>query len=266
MAASVGALRLPHFIIAGAPRSATTWLYELADRHPEIAMARPCTPEPKFFLVDENYERGLHSYASTWFDPLPASLIYGEKTTNYLESRIACERIAHDLPNVQLIFLLRDPVERAYSNYVWSMRHGLETESFARALELEATRERNVAPSLRYARPHAYFSRGLYAELLRPWLARFPREHILVLRSEDVASNPRDVARCLYRFIGVTEKPELADGLGTINAARPEGSPSIEQALHEALRERFQTPNAELAALLGPSFAGWDNAEQRVSG
>lgn len=266
MAAGVASLRLPHFIIAGAPRSATTWLYELADRHPDVAMARPLTPEPKFFLIDERYERGLAYYASTWFDPLPQSLVYGEKTTNYLESRTACERIARDLPGVRLIFLLRDPIERAHSNYLWSMRHGFETETFVRALELESTRERDIAPELRYARPHAYVSRGLYAELLRPWLARFPREHVLVLRSEDVAIDPHKIARSLHRFIGVTEQPELADGLGTINAARPEGSPPIDPALREALSERFREANADLAALLGPSFVGWDTVEKLVSG
>ena len=265
MAASVREPRLPHFIIAGAPRSATTWLYELADRHPEIAMARPLTPEPKFFLNDELYERGLAYYSLTWFDALPAGVFYGEKTTNYLESATACERIARDIPNVRLLFLLRDPVERAHSNYLWSTRNGLETETFARALEIESARERSIALELRYARPHAYFSRGLYAELLRPWFTRFPREHVLVLRSEDVSRAPREVAQKLHRFIGVREQPELADGLGQINAARPEGSPPIDPAVREALIERYLQPNADLAKLLGPSFAGWYTTPENPS-
>ena len=60
-------LRLPDFIIGGAPRSGTTWLYWLLDRHPEIYMASPVKPEPKFFLVDHLYEKGLRFYADTWF-------------------------------------------------------------------------------------------------------------------------------------------------------------------------------------------------------
>lgn len=264
MAATVTELRLPHFIIGGAPRSATTWLYELADRHSEIAMARPLTPEPKFFLIDELYARGLQYYSSTWFAPLPKGVYYGEKTTNYLESTTACERIARDVPEVRLVFLLRDPVDRAHSNYLWSLRNGFETEPFRRALELESVRERGVAPGLRYARPHAYFSRGLYAELLRPWLAQFPREHVLVLRTEDVASAPRVTARTLHRFIGVAERPGLANGLGSINAARPDGSPPIDPAVRETLSERYRQPNADLARLLGPSFVGWDTAPKNV--
>ena len=258
-------LRLPHFIIAGAPRTATTWLYELADKHPEIAMARPRQPEPKFFLIDELYERGLSYYSATWFDALPNGMRYGEKTTNYLESSTACTRIANDLPNVRLVFMLRNPVDRAHSNYLWSTRNGLETETFERALELEARRENHVEAKLRYARPFAYFSRGLYAELLRPWIERFPREHILVLRTEDVARAPRDVAQKLYRFVSVAEQVELADDLGTINAAHPDGSPEIDPAIREALNARYREPNAELTHLLGPTFTGWDTAQTRVS-
>jgi len=251
VASRLSGLRLPHFIIAGAPRSATTWLYQLADRHPEIAMARPVTPEPKFFLIDDLYERGLPYYASTWFDPLPADLRYGEKTTNYLESPTACERIARDLPDVRLIFLLRDPVERAHSNYLWSTRNGFETETFERALELEDRRERELAPERRYSRPHAYFSRGLYAEMLAPWLARFPRDHILVLRSEGIGDAPADIARSLFDFLGVAPRPNLVVGLGPVNAARPEGSPPIDPAVRAALGERYRQPNLDLERLLG---------------
>lgn len=259
MAAGVssGVLRLPHFIIAGAPRSATTWLYELADRHPSIAMARPVTPEPKFFLVDERYKRGLPYYSQTWFGPLPHGKTYGEKTTNYLESPEACSRIALHLPNVLLVFLLRDPVERAYSNYLWSVRNGHETEPFERALGLEAAREREVAPELRYARPHAYFSRGLYARLLLPWFDRFSREQILVLRSEDVAEAPQETARALFRFVGVEERADLADDLGRVNTARAEGGPQIDPQVRAILAECYREPNSELESLLGPSFPGW---------
>ena len=55
-------LRLPDFIIAGAPRCATTWLSTLADLHPSLAMAKPVRPEPKFFLVDELYGNGIAAY------------------------------------------------------------------------------------------------------------------------------------------------------------------------------------------------------------
>jgi len=162
---------LPDFIIAGAPRSGTTWLYFLAQRHPQLAMAQPGVPEPKFFLVDELWRRGVDYYSTKWFDSLPGGRVLGEKSTNYLESTEVAERIYRALPRVKLIFLLRNPVDRAYSNYLWSRQNGLETETFERALALEEQRERDLAANLRYARPHAYFSRGLYARHLARFIA-----------------------------------------------------------------------------------------------
>src|SRR5580704_17324805 len=94
----------PHFIIGGAPRSGTTWLYQLLDRHPQIYMAKPVKPEPKFFLRDDLYEKGLTHYSQTWFSAAPKGRILGEKTTNYLESALAARRIAESLPETKLVF------------------------------------------------------------------------------------------------------------------------------------------------------------------
>jgi hypothetical protein len=259
MAPTTNTHRLPDFIIAGAPRAATSWLYILADRHPEIEMAKPMRPEPKFFLIDELFDRGLDYYAATWFDGLRRGRVIGEKSTNYLESPVAAERIHRSLPNVRLVFMLRNPVERAYSNYLWTRRNGLETESFERALALEEARERNLAPELRYARPYAYFSRGLYAEHLGRYFRLFARDRILVLRQEDVASNPRAVAQRFQQFVGVAPMPELADGIGAINAAMPDGSPPLPPDIASNLARRYREPNRAVRRLLGPDFESWDS-------
>jgi Sulfotransferase domain len=250
--------RLPDFIIAGAPRSGTSWLYALARRHPQIAMAEPMTPEPKFFLVDELWQLGIDYYSEKWFDPLPAGRILGEKSTNYLESPEVPARIHSTLPRVKLVFLLRNPVDRAYSNYLWSCQNGLETETFERALELEEQRERNLAPHLRYARPNAYFSRGLYAEHLMRFYYRFAREQVLVLRYEDVGDRPEDIAAVFHRFLGVTEMPALARDLGRVNAVRCAQSQPLSPLLRRRLVELYSAANFRLAALVGSNFEMWD--------
>ena len=252
--------RLPDFIIAGAPRSATTWLYMLARRHPQLAMAAPMTPEPKFFLVDELWQRGVDYYSTKWFDSLPASRALGEKTTNYLEAPAVAERISRVLPQVKLIFLLRNPVDRAYSNYLWSRENGLETETFERALALEEQREENLAPQLRHARPHAYFSRGLYANHLASFFGRFPRVQMLVLRQEDVAARPENVAADFHRFLGVAELPETALALGRVNAVETTGREPLPSSLRRRLAARYRAANAKLANLLGPDFELWSDA------
>jgi hypothetical protein len=253
-------VRLPDFIIAGAPRSGTTWLYAVLDRHPDVYMAKPRSPEPKFFLVDELYAQGLARYAE-WFEPARPDQRAGEKSTNYLERAVVAERMAHDVPNVRLVFILREPAARAYSNYLWSCMNGMEDEDFATALAREDERERTLPPAMRYARPHAYFSRGLYAELLRPFFDRFPREHILVLRFEDVVGDASGVATTMQRFVGVSERGHDVDGLGIVNAS-VRGGESIPEDVRQALQRRYEEPNAQLAALLGDDFRPW-GADER---
>jgi len=249
-------MRLPDFIIGGAPRSGTTWLYQLLDRHPEIFMAKPLTPEPKYFLVDHLYEKGLAFYADRWFAAAGAAAHVGEKSTDYLESPPAAARMARDLPGVKLVFILREPADRAYSNYLWTRMNGLETEEFRTALRLEDRRERELPERLKFARPFSYFSRGLYADLLTPYLERFPREQILLLRFEDILSRPATLAERLHRFIGVTARPDDADGLGVINPSEKDivGLPAD---IRDELRERYADPNRRLAAMVGSDFEMW---------
>ena len=246
--------RLPDFIIAGAPRCGTTWLYALADRHPAIRMAKPVVPEPKFFLRPDLFERGLEYHSRTWFADIPADLVAGEKSANYLESAVAARRIHDALPRVRLVFVLRNPIHRAFSNYLWSRQNGLEPASFAEALAQEGLRERNVAEHLRYARPHALFSRGLYAELLMPYLSLFPREHVLVLRYEDVVAAPAEIAERLHRFLGVAPRPADGEAQPAVNAARDGASETMEPAIYNVLAARYAEPNRCLAELLGPGF------------
>lgn len=249
---------LPHFIIAGAPRSATTWLWTLADRHPEVAIAQPAIPEPKFFLVDSLYERGLDYYSSRWFEPLPSRRVRGEKSANYLENPLVAARIHRDLPDVKLVFLLRNPVDRAYSNFLWSTQNGMENEaSFMRALQLEAERERRYPTEWNFSRPYSYFSRGLYAEHLRRFFELFPRERILVLKTEDAIVDARGAAARFHTFIGVEEKPDIADDLGAVNAVVNREAQMTQDA-RALLEERYRGPNADLQRLLGGSFSLWN--------
>jgi hypothetical protein len=249
-------VRLPDFIIGGAPRSGTTWLYWLLDRHPAVHMAKPVTPEPKFFLVDHLYAKGLQHYARTWFEGVEPTLLAGEKSTDYLESAHAAERIGRDLPQVKLVFILREPVGRAYSNYLWTKMNGLEHETFETALALEEQRERELPERLRFARPYSYFSRGLYADLLRPYLERFDRSQVLIVRFEDIVERPEWLAAGVHRFLGITERLEDAANLGVINPSEKDETP-LDDRIRRELHARYEEPNRRLAALLGPAFDVW---------
>ena len=122
--------QLPTFIIAGAQRSGTTSLYNVCDHHPDIYMAKPGFPEPKFFHVDPEYQKGVDYYSQRYFAEAALFDIVGEKTANYLEYAHVAGRMRDALGDIKLVFALRNPIERAYSNYVYSRSHGLETRKF----------------------------------------------------------------------------------------------------------------------------------------
>lgn len=246
----------PTFIIAGAPRSGTTWLYELLARHPDVYMAKPVRPEPKFFLIDELYARGIDYYFDTWFRDAASYAASGEKSTNYLENPVVAERIQRHLPSVKLVFILREPAHRAYSNWAWSRMNGMETEDFETALAKEDERERDLPAKLRYARPHAYFSRGLYADMLRPYFDRFPREQMLCLKFDAIVRSPGALAARLHRFIGVAPRDGDAAGLDVVNPSEKPGQQMPEDVFGR-LRARYAESVRNLAALVGDDFADW---------
>ena len=219
-------------------------------------MARPAAPEPKFFLVDALYEKGIEHYSRTWFADIGSARISGEKSTDYLESAVAASRIARDLPGAKLVFVLREPVDRAYSNYLWSRMNGLETETFEAALALEEQREGELPERFRFTRPYSYFSRGLYADLLQPYLNRFPREQCLILKFEDLVARPGHLVARLHRFLGVAERPGDADGLGVVNASEKSAGGLRAESRRELAR-RYAGPNQRLRELLGSEFDAW---------
>jgi hypothetical protein len=249
--------RLPDFIIGGAPRSGTTWLYSLLYRHVRVIMNRPVAPEPKFFLVDDLYRRGLDYYTRTWFSNVPSHCICGEKSTNYLESAQAADRIHKHLPQVKLIFMLREPVARAFSNYLWSCQNGLETETFGRALALESTREKHLNPSHRYSRPHAYFSRGLYAKMLIPYFELFSSDQILCLRYEDIIHKPLGLVQRVGRFLGIQAEAVDALEIGIVNPSDA-GDTVMGTGRRDQLRQAYARPNEDLYRMLGPQFQKWE--------
>src|ERR1700736_5930794 len=147
---------LPTFIIGGAPRSGTTFLAQALDLHPDVAIARPVIPEPKVFFGPPRDQGWYYRRYQELFGAAAGKRARGEKTSNYLESEIACARIATFLPHVRMLFILREPVARAYSNYLWTKKNGLETLSFEEAVELEGKRPSPLPPEKSHARPYDY--------------------------------------------------------------------------------------------------------------
>ena len=123
----------PDFIIIGAAKSGTTTLYQYLCRHPQIYMSTP--KEPDFFSLDMNYHKGIEWYESL-FDGAKPEQICGEASTTYSrwhQHPKAAERISQYLPKVKLIYIMRHPVDRAYSFYAYRFKRSQHNRQFLEA-------------------------------------------------------------------------------------------------------------------------------------
>lgn len=186
-------MAFPDFIIGGAPKCGTTSLHRMLARHSGIEI-----PDQEIFYFDADDPavhadfpiRGIHDL--TWyarqFDGLGAEALIGEDSTTYLLSDVAPGRIKKLLPEVKLIFLLRDPVERAYSQYWHLVASGRCTHRFEKAI-----------------RTQPFILNGsTYAPRLARYFSIFCKEQVLVLLFEDLVSDPQAVAATVTDFLGVS--------------------------------------------------------------
>jgi hypothetical protein len=247
---------IPHFIIGGAPRAGTTYLAHALDTHPQIEMAKPWRPEPKVFLHPAGDPAEFRSRYAEWFGPEHEGLMRGEKTTNYFESAEAPGRVAAALPDVRLVFLLREPVERAYSNWLWSRRNGLEDLPFEEAIELEGERPDPLAVEKPHARPHDYLTRAHYARFSRRWMEAVGADRVGLWLYEDLFAENEATLESIQRVIGADPHllPDRPQGL--VNEARSTGEP-LEDGLRMRLRERVRPLVADLQSLTGLDLSPW---------
>ena len=203
----------PDFLIAGAPKAGTTALHTALARHPDIFMSSP--KEPKYWLCDDappphyggpgdrhsqqEWRWRRADYDALWTGAR-ADQVRGESTPFYLWSRGAHRRIGEALPDVRIIAIVRDPIDRAYSNWMHLWCDGLEpVEDFSAAFALERRRiEQGYAPFWRYR------GLGLYGEQLQHLYRHVDRSQVLVMRYRDLVDSPAEAVDKACAFLGVT--------------------------------------------------------------
>ncbi|UFN46305.1 sulfotransferase family protein [Nocardioides okcheonensis] len=252
--------QLPTFILVGAQRAGTTSLFRALMAHPLIHSANYHKGVNYF---DVNYQRGFDWYQGHF--PLRASLkarsrgvegdpITFEASGYYMFHPCAPARMAEHLPDVRVLAMLRDPVERAWSAYKHEHARGFETEEFERALDLEDERlegqaERMLADPLYQSsshRHHAYVRRGHYAEQLARIGEHFPREQVHAVESESFFEHPEQTFAGILDFLGLpVVMPDRFD--------RWNGRPSAPMAAttRARLREHFAPHDDALGDFLG---------------
>jgi hypothetical protein len=243
--------------VVGAQRSGTTYLYNILDYHPEVCMAKPVKPEPKYFLDNKKYTMGREYYESLYFGACSnKTKYYGEKSTSYMEGQLVPERIKHYYPEARIIMILRDPVERAYSNYKFSVQNGIESLSFADALEAEEERSLSKSGEIS-VNPYLYKTRGRYINYIYKYLEVFDRSKINVIIHEEFMSNI-DAIRDLYLWLGVD--PDILPDSYRVKVNSSECT-QLDYILSVAMRSRlykeFEASNKELEMLLGRKIGVW---------
>lgn len=246
----------PHAIIGGAPRSGTTFLCEVLDKHPDIFVAKPFIPEPK--VMTRAHPRGPKGHAehyATIFRDAPGGAVRVEKTSNYFENLEAADRIARLLPETSVIFLLREPVARAYSNWLWSRQNGLETLSFREAIRRELHDPRPLPEKLRFARPFDYLTRGRYGSLSNEWLSRLGHDRLAFLLYEDFVIRPDTAWERLQSVVSVRPIGWDRVKTGVVNAtSRAE---QLDPEFRRELRRHMAPEVAHLAAVTGIDVSSW---------
>lgn len=239
----------PSFIIIGAAKAGTTSLYHYLSQHPQILP--PVKKEVGYFNRSDYLQLDLHWYLSH-FPTIPEgkNFITGEATPSYLISDVQ-EKVFALFPNIKLITLLRDPVERAISHYYHRLKHGWENNSLEVAInsELEMLKELNCQEQIEQfcrKKNSIYLLGGLYVHTLKRWLNVFPQEQILILTNEQLLAEPEQTMKQIYNFLNLTDNPNLKFKKHNVGSYNHQ-----DEQLRESLSQFFRSHNIQLEEYLG---------------
>jgi len=191
---------LPNFIVAGVSKAGTEWLKRCLDEHPDIFMGG----RGNFF--DYHYDRGQAWYEAG-FQGHDGETARGEKSTTYIINPNVPERIYGCVPAVKLLFVLREPIERAYSHYKMNLR----------ASQVSSDVEAELSPG------KALIEEGRYREQLKRFEAYFPPERLKVMLYDDLQADPEKFLEEAFDFLEVDPsfRPSLLHEHFHVTKGRP---------------------------------------------
>lgn len=189
--------------MVGAAKAGTTWLYHCFKEHPDIFVSTP--KELHFFSRDGNYARGYDWYYSFFKEQNTSQTAVGEVCPSYHYAPEVPQRIYQWNPNSKLIFIIRNPIKRAYSAYCMKVDHGTASQNISQELSLSSH----------------YVQRSLYYQQVRGYLDYFPQDQFKILVFDDLKKNPQDFIKDAYNFLGVNQDFTPATLYRSENARKP---------------------------------------------
>jgi hypothetical protein len=208
------------FLGIGAPKAGTTSLHEYLRTHPQLWL--PEAKEQPFFTNDDAYDEGWATFAAVAFHGAPPGRRYGKITPHYMggpvtwhdataaaatepATTVTARRIAERFPDVKLIAMVRDPVERTISSYWQTTVLGDDRRSLNEALANELSEEALEAARTRPTKSHQHIVAGEYGRGLDAYLRFFPRDQLFVGSTAVLGDDPMALLRDVYRFLGVDD-------------------------------------------------------------
>lgn len=199
-------IKTPHFIIIGAFKCATTSLYQYINRHPNILPAL----EKELDFFDRQFDNGLNWYQSH-FPPVPSEgdYITGEATPNYFYGLQTPNRIIQNLPNIKLILILRNPIDRTVSHYKFLQVNRQKHKPIEEVLELELERlvdsKPEDEPDWKIYDRNCYIAHSLYFHYLQYWLKYISRDQLLIIKHEDLANFPEKTLSKTFKYLDLPD-------------------------------------------------------------
>lgn len=241
----------PNFLVIGVKKGGTTSIYHYLIQHPQILPA--IKKEIDFWSF--YFHRGLDWYRAH-FPKIPDSdkFLTGEASPSYFDAPDTPARLFHFFPKIKLIVLLRNPVDRTISNYYHEVRSNSENISVEEVINSKLDKLIKVSSSLSKEKDYwnyqgDYIASSVYIDWLQKWLTIFPREQLLILKSEDFYSQPAITMKQVFNFLDlpdyqIPDYPKLNAGSYS----------SISESIRQNLSDYFQPHNQRLEEYLGMKF------------
>ena len=241
-----------NFLVVGAQKCATSSLNAYLAGHPEIATGTK--KELHFFDRDEYFTETRPDYSKyeARFNVQASTRIKGECTPGYLFNPVCAERIHCYNPDMKLIAVLRNPIQRAVSQYRMSVKSEVENRSFSEAIRLESSRK--TQHPFYHWKKFAYKERGQYVPQIMRYFTLFPKTNFHFIKYEKFIESPMDSLNGLFDFLGVEKYEELTKEYHR-NAS--EATTSIQQEDIRYLLNYFKEDIEQLQDLLQWDCSDW---------
>jgi Sulfotransferase domain len=184
-------IKLLDFVVIGVHKSGTTALFHYLRHHPQLYI--PPEKEVGFFSNEEWFARGWEQFVQEFFPRAPMDVLWGKITPQYMAYSQVPERLFRKMPEVKLIALLRNPVDRAFSHYRMTVRMGGEKRTFGEV----------ISDQLKNLDSINFLTLGEYGRILRLFLRYFPPEQLLVLFTDELEKHPQFVLDSILTHIGL---------------------------------------------------------------